>query len=59
MLPTIELRGGGAAVLGEELDTMVELCLLPSIVLLCKLEIYCNYIWYILCTTDFYVLGLQ
>ncbi len=28
------------------------------IVLLCKLAIYCDYIWYILHTADFYVLGL-
>jgi hypothetical protein len=38
---------------------MVELCFWPSIVLLHKLAIYCNYIWYILCTMDFYVLGLR
>ncbi len=29
------------------------------ILLLSKLAIYCNYIWYILCAMDFYVLGLQ
>jgi hypothetical protein len=32
-----------AAVAGEALETMVELCLWPSIILLRKLEIYCNY----------------
>jgi hypothetical protein len=46
----------GAAVPGEALETMVELFLRPSIVLLHKLAIYCYYIWYILHTTDFYVL---
>ncbi len=49
----------GAAVPGEALETMVELCFWPSIVLVCKLAIYCDYIWYILRTTDFYDLGLQ
>jgi hypothetical protein len=44
---------------GEALETMVELCLWPSIVLLRKLAIYCNYIWYILRRMDFYALGLQ
>ncbi len=42
---------------GEALETMVELCFWPSIVLVHKLVIYCNYILYILCTTDFYLLG--
>jgi hypothetical protein len=46
------------AVPGEASETMVELCLWPSIVLFCKLAIYCNYIWYIPHTADFYVLGL-
>jgi hypothetical protein len=48
----------GAAVPGEASETMVKLCLWPSIVLVCKLAIYCDYICYILLTTDFYVLGL-
>jgi hypothetical protein len=48
----------GAAVPGEAIETMVKLCLWPSIVLLRKLAIYCDYIWYILQTMDFYVLGL-
>ncbi len=46
----------GAAVPGEASKTMVELFFWPSIVLIHKLAIYCNYIWYILRTTDFYVL---
>ncbi len=37
---------------------MVKLCLWPYMVLLCKLLIYCDYIWYILHKTNFYVLGL-
>ncbi len=49
----------GAAVPGEASETMVKLFLWPSIVLLRKLAIYCNYIWYILRTPDFYELGLQ
>ncbi len=49
----------GAAVPGEALETKVELYLWPSILLLHELAIYCNYIWYILCAMDFYVLGLQ
>jgi hypothetical protein len=50
----------GLAVPGEAFfETMVELCLWPSILLLRKLEIYCNYIWYILHALDFYVLGLR
>jgi hypothetical protein len=49
----------GAAVPGEASGTMVALCLWPSIVLVRKLVIYCNYIWYILRTSDFYELGLQ
>ncbi len=49
----------GLAVPGEASETMVELCLWPSIVLLCTLAIYCDYIWYILSTMDFYELGLQ
>jgi hypothetical protein len=48
----------GAAVPGEASETMVELFLWPSMVLLHKLANYCDYIWYILCTMDFYVLGL-
>ncbi len=44
---------------GEASETMVELFLWPFIVLLRKLAIYYNYIWYILPTADFYVLGLQ
>ncbi len=48
-----------AAVPGEASETMVELFLWPSIVLLRKLAIYCDYIWYILPTTDFYVQGLR
>jgi hypothetical protein len=43
----------GAAVPGEASETMVELCFWPSIVLVCKLAINCDYIWYILRTTDF------
>ncbi len=38
----------GAAVPGEASETMVELCLWPSIVILDKLAIYCDSIWYIL-----------
>jgi hypothetical protein len=34
----------GVAVPGEASETMVELCLRPSIVLLRKLAIYCNYL---------------
>jgi hypothetical protein len=49
----------GAAVPGEASKTMDELCLWPSIVLLRKLAIHCNFIWYILRTTDFYALGLR
>ncbi len=49
----------GAAVPGKALETMVELCFWPSIVLVLKLAIHCDFIWYILRTTDFYVLGLQ
>jgi hypothetical protein len=49
----------GAAVPGEASETMVELCLWPSIVLVRKLAIYCNYIWYILRMMDFYALGLR
>jgi hypothetical protein len=30
-----------------------------EIVLVRKLAIYCNYIWYILRTMDFYILGLR
>jgi hypothetical protein len=48
----------GAAMPGEALETMVKLCFWPSIELVRKLVMYCNYIWYILWTTDFYVLGL-
>jgi hypothetical protein len=48
-----------AAVPGEASETMVGLCLWLSIVLLRKLAIYCNCIWYILHTTEFYVLGLR
>jgi hypothetical protein len=48
----------GAAVPGEALETMVEMCLWSSKVLLLKLAIYCDYIWYILRTVDFYELGL-
>jgi hypothetical protein len=44
---------------GEASEIMVELCFWPSIVLVRKLAIYFDNIWYILCTTDFYVLGLQ
>jgi hypothetical protein len=32
---------------GEALEAMVELCFWLSIVLVHKLVIYCNYIWYI------------
>jgi hypothetical protein len=46
----------GAVVPGEASETMVELCFWPSIG---KLAIYCDYIWYILCTMEFYVLGLR
>jgi hypothetical protein len=49
----------GVAVPGEASETMVKLYLWPSMVLLCKLAIHCNYIWYILLKTDFYVLGLR
>jgi hypothetical protein len=49
----------GAVEPGEVSETMIKLCLWLSIVLLRKLAIYCNYIWYILRTTDFYILGLQ
>jgi hypothetical protein len=49
----------GVAVPGEALETMVELCFWPSIVIVHKLAIYCNYIWYILRTTGFHVLGLR
>jgi hypothetical protein len=49
----------GAAVPGEALENMVELCLWPSIVLLPSFAMYCDYIWYILRTMDVYVLGLQ
>ncbi len=49
----------GVALPGEASETMVKLCVWPSMVLLRKLAIYCNYIWYILCKTDVYVLGLQ
>jgi hypothetical protein len=53
---------GGQAVMvavpGEASETMVESCFWPSIVLVNKLAIYCDYIWYILRTTEFYVLGL-
>jgi hypothetical protein len=49
----------GAAVPGEASETMVELCFWPTIVLVRKLAIYCGYIWYILRTMDFYILGLQ
>jgi hypothetical protein len=38
----------GAAVPGEALETMVEMCLRPSIILLRKLAIHCDYILYIL-----------
>ena len=48
----------GVAVPGEALETMVELCLWLSIVHLRKLAIYCDYIWYILLTMDFYALEL-
>jgi hypothetical protein len=34
----------GAAVPGEASETMVELCLWPSIILVRKLAIYCNYL---------------
>ncbi len=37
---------------GEASKTMVELCLWPSIVLLCKFAIYCDYVQFILRTTD-------
>jgi hypothetical protein len=50
----------GVAVPGEASETMAELFLWPSsIVLLRKLAIYFDYILYTLRTTDFYVLGLQ
>jgi hypothetical protein len=39
----------GVAVPGDASETMVELCFWPSVVLVHKLVIYCNYIWYILC----------
>ncbi len=42
------------AVPGEALETMVKLCFWPSIDLVRKLGIYCNYTWYILRTMDFY-----
>jgi hypothetical protein len=48
----------GGAVPGEASETMVELCLLPFIVFISKLAIYCNCIWYILHMTDFYALWL-
>jgi hypothetical protein len=48
----------GVALPGGALKTMVKLCLWPSIVLLRKLAIYCNYIWIILRMKDFYALGL-
>jgi hypothetical protein len=49
----------GATEPGEALEIMVELCLWPSIILLHKLAIYCNCIWYMLRTIDYYLLGLQ
>jgi hypothetical protein len=49
----------GAAVPDEASETMVELRLWPSIVLLHKLAMYCECIWYILRTSDFYALGLS
>ncbi len=51
----IRLKGSfilGAGVPGEASETMVELCLWPSIVRVHKLAIYCDYIQYILRTTD-------
>jgi hypothetical protein len=48
-----------AAVSGEALETMVELCLWPSMVLLHKLAIHSKYILFVLHTADFYALGLQ
>ncbi len=48
----------GATVPGEAPETMV-LCWWQSIVHLRKLAIYCNYIWNILRTMDYYALGLQ
>jgi hypothetical protein len=44
---------------GEASETMVGWCFWPSKVLVRKLAIYCDYIWYILHTRDFYVLGLR
>jgi hypothetical protein len=49
----------GAAVPGEASETMVELCFWPYLVLVRKLAIYYNNIWYILHRVDFYVLELQ
>ncbi len=43
---------------GEASENRVELSLWPSIILLRKLAIYWDFIWYILGTMDFYVLGL-
>ncbi len=54
-----DLLNLGVAVPGEASETMLELCFWPFIVLVRKLVIYCNYIWYILRTMDFYVLGIQ
>jgi hypothetical protein len=58
----------GVAMPGEASETMVELCLRTSIVLLRKLAIYCNYIWYILtqkmggnkfaCVSGFWMCGV-
>ena len=49
----------GSAVPGEASETMVELCLWAIYRTSTKLAIYCDYLWYILHATKFYVPRLR